>query len=99
MSEQHTALGAARRPPRPRHSTFCERHAGLISILAMLHLGLVALALSGGTLCPRTSRPIRHVVRAYQALSGLVGCPEDGPEDRPEVRLEVRTDDRTEARR
>ena len=84
MSEQPTAFAAARRPRRPRHSTFCERHAGLIAILAMLHLGLVALVLSGGTLCPRTSRPIRHVVRAYQALAGLVRCPDDGTE--PEAR-------------
>jgi len=70
MSEHHTASRSASRPPQgQRLSSFCERHAGLISILAMLHLGLVALALHGGELCPAPRRPITHVLRAYQQLA------------------------------
>lgn len=76
MSEHHTASRPASRPPRgQRHSSFCERHAGLISILAMLHLALVALALHGGELCPAPRRPITHVLRVYQQLAGLAPCP------------------------
>ncbi len=68
MSEPYTASGTV---SRPRYSSFCERHAGIISILAMLHLAVVAFALRGGELCPRPRRPITHVLHTYQQLAGI----------------------------